>query len=156
MFLSEAQDEEPRRGNADRDPLRSSARRAPVFPEEGDDRASPAILLSFRPFQDILRDGLLRERLMATLSGFFGGLAALLAMIGLYGVISYMVVRRRNEIGVRIAMGATRGDILGLVLREAGALLGIGLAIGAILAVVAATWPAPSSSAFARPIRPRS
>ena len=55
-----------------------------------------------------MRDSLVRERLMATLSGVFGGLAALLATIGLYGVMSYMVARRRNEIGIRMALGADR------------------------------------------------
>jgi putative ABC transport system permease protein len=97
------------------------------------------IAITFRPMREIVSDGLLRERLVASLSGFFGFLAALLAMIGLYGVVSYMVVRRRNEIGVRMAMGATRGDILALVLKEAGALLAAGLPIGIVLAVGAAT-----------------
>jgi len=99
--------------------------------------ASPSIVLRFRDFETMIRESLLRERLMATLSGFFGFLAAVLAMLGLYGVISYMVVRRRNEIGVRIALGATAGDILSLVLREAGSLLLMGLAIGAVLAFLA-------------------
>ena len=56
-------------------------------------------------------------------------------MVGLYGVVSFMVVRRRNEIGVRMAQGATRKDILSLVLREAGTLLAVGLAIGIVLAI---------------------
>jgi putative ABC transport system permease protein len=99
--------------------------------------ASPALVLNFRVFETTIRESLLRERLMATLSGFFGFLAALLATIGLYGVISYMVVRRRNEIGVRMAMGASRRDVLALILREAGTLLGIGLAIGTGLALLA-------------------
>jgi putative ABC transport system permease protein len=99
--------------------------------------ASPSIVLEFRDFGTMINEGLLRERLMATLSGFFGFLAAVLAMLGLYGVISYMVARRRNEIGVRIALGATGGDILSLVLREAGTLLLSGLAIGAVLAFLA-------------------
>jgi len=101
---------------------------------------SPEISVTFRPFRDILRDGLLRERLMASLSAFFGFLAAILAMIGLYGVVSFMVARRRNEIGVRMAMGATRKDILILVMREAGTLLAIGIVIGIVLAVGAATF----------------
>jgi putative ABC transport system permease protein len=99
--------------------------------------SSPAIMLLFRNFETMVNEGLLRERLMATLSGFFGFLAAILAMLGLYGVVSYMAVRRRNEIGVRIALGATQGDILSLVLREAGSLLLAGLAIGAVLAFLA-------------------
>ena len=75
---------------------------------------------------------------MANLSTFFGFLAALLAMVGLYGVVSFMVVRRRNEIGVRMALGATRRDIHILVLREAGTLVAIGLGIGIVLAIGAA------------------
>jgi predicted permease len=98
---------------------------------------SPALVLNFRVFETTIRESLLRERLMATLSGFFGFLAALLATIGLYGVISYMVVRRRNEIGVRMALGASRRDVLALILREAGTLLGIGLALGTGLALLA-------------------
>jgi predicted permease len=100
---------------------------------------NPDIDVTFRAFADILHDGLVGERLVASLSAFFGLLAAILAMVGLYGVVSFMVVRRRNEIGVRMAMGATRKDILVLVLREAGTLLAIGLAIGIVLAIGAAT-----------------
>jgi len=74
---------------------------------------------------------------MATLSGFYGVLAAILAMIGIYGIISYMVVRRRNEIGVRIALGAGKVNILGMVLREALALLTVGLVAGIALALAA-------------------
>ena len=74
---------------------------------------------------------------MATLTGFFGILAVTLAMVGIYGVISYMVVRRRNEIGVRMALGAARGKILFMILQESIVLLGIGAAIGAGLALAA-------------------
>src|SRR5437868_1367935 len=77
----------------------------------------------------------MRDRLMATLAGAFGLLAAMLAMLGLYGVIAYMVARRRNEIGVRIALGADRPRVIRLVLREAVVLLAVGLVIGAGLAL---------------------
>jgi predicted permease len=99
---------------------------------------NPAIAFQFSVFKTQVRDMLVRERLMASLSGFFGFLAALLATIGLYGVISYMVVRRRNEIGIRMALGANRGRVLALVMREAAILLAIGLSIGAALAWIAA------------------
>ena len=100
---------------------------------------NPSLVLTFSVFKTQIREGLLREQLMATLSGFFGALATILAMVGLYGVISYMVVRRRNEIGVRMALGANRSDILVMVLREAAILLLIGLAIGTGLALAAGT-----------------
>jgi predicted permease len=82
-----------------------------------------------------LRESLTRDRLMAALAGVFGLLAATLAVVGLYGVIAYMVTRRQNEIGVRIALGATRGSVIGLVLREAILLLVFGLAVGTGLAL---------------------
>ena len=83
----------------------------------------------------IVQSSLVRERLMATLSGFFGFLAALLATIGLYGVISYMVARRTNEIGIRMALGADRAKVTKLILGNAMALLLIGLTIGAVLSL---------------------
>src|SRR4029453_13003956 len=75
---------------------------------------------------------------MAMLAGFFGGLAGLLAVIGLYGILSYMVARRRSEIGIRMALGADRRIVTRLVVREALKLLVVGLAIGAALAAAAA------------------
>jgi putative ABC transport system permease protein len=91
---------------------------------------NPAIVGDFRTMASQLHDAVLRERLMASLSGFFGGLAALIAAIGLYGVMSYTVARRRNEIGVRIALGADRRQVMRMVMGEAGGLLATGLAIG--------------------------
>ncbi|PYT27963.1 MAG: hypothetical protein DMG58_19315, partial [Acidobacteria bacterium] len=99
--------------------------------------ANPDVDLDFKVFKTQINESLLQERLMATLSGFFGFLAALLATIGLYGVMSYMVAQRQNEIGVRMALGANGRDVLRMVLREAGLLLAIGLAVGTALAVAA-------------------
>jgi predicted permease len=96
---------------------------------------NPAIGIQFSVFKTQIRDTMQRERLMASLSGFFGLLAGILATIGLYGVISYMVARRRNEIGIRMALGADRRRVLALIMREAVLLLGIGLAIGTALAL---------------------
>jgi putative ABC transport system permease protein len=98
-------------------------------------RVSPAIGIEFRSFSAQLQESLLRERLMATLSGGFGFLAGLLATLGLYGVMAYMVARRRNEIGVRMALGADRSRVIRLVLREAMLLLGLGLAAGVVIAL---------------------
>jgi len=97
-----------------------------------------SIVLEFQTMQTQVRESLLRERLMATLSGFFGALAALIATVGLYGVMSYMVARRRNEIGIRMALGADRSDVVRMVMREAGLLLAAGLVVGGVLAVLAA------------------
>jgi putative ABC transport system permease protein len=100
--------------------------------------ASPVIAITFQNFHTMIRDSLLQERLMATLSGFFGGLAVVLAIVGLYGVISYMVVRRTNEIGIRMALGANRSGILSLILREAGWLLSVGVGVGIVLSLAGA------------------
>src|SRR5262249_48899643 len=71
-----------------------------------------------------------RERVMATLSAVFGALATLLAAMGLHGVISYNVERRRREIGIRLALGASRPTIVGSVLKESGTWVALGLALG--------------------------
>jgi putative ABC transport system permease protein len=105
---------------------------------------NPEIGLEFRVLTTQLRESLMRERLMATLSGAFGILAGVLATIGLYGVIAYMVERRRNEIGVRMALGADRMHVIGLVLREAGVLLIAGLVVGTGLTL----WAGRAASAM--------
>lgn len=99
---------------------------------------NPTIGIEFKTFSTQLEESLLRDRLMATLSGAFALLAGLLATLGLYGVIAYMVARRRNEIGLRIALGADRGKVIRLVLAETGLLLVVGLGVGVLLAQWAA------------------
>jgi ABC-type antimicrobial peptide transport system permease subunit len=98
---------------------------------------NPEIGVNFHVFQKNIQDGLVRERMMALLSGFFGALAALLAMIGLYGVISYIVAMRRNEIGIRLALGASRHNVMSVILRETFQLLLVGVALGVFLALAA-------------------
>ena len=83
----------------------------------------------------MIRDTLVQDRLLAALSGGFGGLAALLTMVGLYGLVAYSVTRRTGEIGIRMALGATPRDIASLLLRETGLLLAIGAMCGIGLAV---------------------
>jgi putative ABC transport system permease protein len=102
----------------------------------------PEILVSYRQLDELIHGTLVRERLMATLSGFFGILAGLLAAVGLYGVMSYLVTRRRFEIGLRMALGADRARVLWMVLRESGVLVTIGLVAGIALAFATKRWSA--------------
>ena len=94
------------------------------------------ISLEFRNFETQVSDSLLQPRMVALLSAFFGGLALLLAMIGLYGVTAYGVARRQAEIGIRMALGAQPGSVIWLVLREVAVMLAVGtlLGLGASLA----------------------
>ena len=84
-----------------------------------------------------VRESMFAERLAASIAMLFGGLALVLAAIGVYGVVAFAVARRTNEIGVRMALGARRGDILRLVLRSSLSLVVAAIAIGGPLAVIA-------------------
>ena len=80
---------------------------------------------------------MLQERLMARLSAIFGGVALLLAVVGLYGVVSYGVASRRAEIGVRVALGASRPRILSMILGDVGRIMIVGVVVGGVLALAA-------------------
>ena len=93
------------------------------------------IAVDFKRLDEDLGANVLQERLVATLSAFFGGLALLLAALGLYGVMSYTVTRRRNEIGIRMALGAEPGTVIGLVLRNVAFITIVGLIVGAAASI---------------------
>jgi predicted permease len=134
-FLPSTQDDSPRsaatfvlRVNGSPGSIMSAAKSSVA-------EVSPVLPVEFRSFSQQLDESLLRERLMANLSAAFGILALVLASVGLYGVISYLVTRRRNEIGIRIALGASKTRVVTLILKEALLLLAIGLAAGTVLSI---------------------
>jgi len=95
-------------------------------------RAEPDLEFSFRPLKEQIDASLAQERLVASLSAFFGALALLLAGLGLYGVTAYAVSRRRREIGIRIALGSPQASVVRLVLARIAVLVGAGALIGAL------------------------
>ena len=104
-------------------------------------RASdPDLTFTMRPLAAGLHAAMAQDRIVAALSGFFGVLAVLLAGLGLYGVTSHAVSRQRAEIGIRLALGATPGGILRLILSRVGVLVGIGIAAGAGAALSVGTF----------------
>jgi predicted permease len=96
---------------------------------------NPRISLYFIPLEQQVYESLTMMRTVAMLSGFFGGLALLLAVIGLYGIMAYSVARRRSEIGVRIALGAARSRVVRMVLGEVGRMVIVGVVLGTLLAL---------------------
>jgi len=95
-------------------------------------------IVNMKTMNQQLEDSLVTERLVATLSVVFGALATVLAIIGLYGVMSYTVARRSKEIGIRMAIGANSGDVVWLVMREVAMLAVAGVAVGLPAAIVLA------------------
>lgn len=90
---------------------------------------------ALRTVDDEIANSLARQRFSVTLLTAFGGVAVLLAAVGLYGVLAFVVSQRRREIGVRIALGATAGDVVRVVLREGVRLVGAGMAVGVALSI---------------------
>jgi ABC-type antimicrobial peptide transport system permease subunit len=92
-----------------------------------------------QPYSEVIRDGFAQQNLIATLTWIFGAVGLLLAAVGLYGVTAYGVEQRTSEIGVRMALGANRGSVLGLIVRGAFLQVLIGLALGVPAAIGAGT-----------------
>jgi putative ABC transport system permease protein len=106
-------------------------------------RFDSGLSFSYRPIEQDIAVALTQERLLAALSGFFGGLALLLSALGLYGVTAYAAARRRSEIGIRLALGATRWRVVAMVLRRTLMLTVIGLLAGAAASLWASRFVAP-------------
>ena len=114
------------------DALRNAVQRVdPAIPVLG-----PGFSQRVRPYDEYAASFLAAPRLSASVLGSFAGAALLLATVGLFGVIAYLVVQRRREFGVRVALGATGASIVRLVLREASILVAIGIALGFVGAYV--------------------
>jgi predicted permease len=99
----------------------------------------PQSTLEFEIFEQRMEESIVRERLLAVLTLIFSGLATLVAVIGLYGVVAYMVERRRGEFGIRLSLGARPSAILRLVLRESLVLVSAGTAAGLVLTMALAS-----------------
>jgi predicted permease len=102
-------------------------------------RIGPSIALSqIGTLRQQVDDSIFEQRLLAALGGFFGGLALVLAAVGLYGVVSYGTARRTGEIGIRIALGAPRARVVWMILRDSLLLVALGVALGLPAAMAAA------------------
>jgi predicted permease len=119
--------------------VRSSAQMSGVGPAIVQRVASvnPGMTVQLADLTSIVQQRLSTERMMAWLAGAFGVLATVLVIVGLYGIVAYLTERRRNEIGIRLSFGSTRAQIVGLVLKDAVAMLAAGLLIGLPLTAAA-------------------
>jgi putative ABC transport system permease protein len=135
VFLPTAQDAEP--SNYMTFLLRTSADTPALRAQVTDEirRVHPNLGVEFRAFDAIVSESLMQERLVAILSAFLAVLALVVAAIGLYGVMSLNVSRRRNEIGIRMALGAQPEAVVWMVLRDVTFVTAIGLAMGALTGV---------------------
>ena len=107
------------------------------------ERVDSTVAFTFRTFDRLIDATVTQERLVAMLSGFFGGLALLLAGIGLYGLVAQAVRTRQSEIGLRMALGAQPAEVVRLVFRRVGVLIVAGLALGLTISLWAAQFVGP-------------
>jgi putative ABC transport system permease protein len=112
---------------------------------------NPDLTWTFRPLADQIDASITRDRLTAMLAGSFGVLALLLAGLGLYGVTAYSVSRRRSEIGIRLALGATPSDVVRLVVSRVALLVGV----GAVAGIAASLWPSRFVAPLLYELEPR-
>ena len=140
VFLAAAQGEQPLNSTAF--VIRTAGPPSAVIPavRSAISQLNNTISFNFRTLDGIVAGSLTRPRLLARLSVFFGALALLLAVVGLYGTMAYTVERRRNEIGIRIALGAARTRVLAMVLGEAGWIVFGGILAGTAIAAGATRW----------------
>ncbi len=136
VFLPIDQDDEPRnsltfviRGRGSLDALQFAIQREML-------QVNRNLLVDFHVLDVQIRQSVLRERLMADLSVAFGILAGCLSTLGLYGVMSYIVVRRRSEIGIRLALGATRNNVYRLIGKDAAIMVAVGLGLGVVASLL--------------------
>ena len=122
------------RSNQDPTSLTSAIRRE----VQAIDSAQP--IAHVRTLNQVIADSVAPRRLSVVLLTVFAGLALVLAAVGIYGVMSFLVVQRTHEIGVRMALGAQRSDVLRLVITHAGALIGAGTAIGLVVALLCTSF----------------
>jgi putative ABC transport system permease protein len=117
--------------------LRAGGQTSAVIPffKEAIRQINPQISIDFFPVDAVIRNALVRDRLMATLSTFFGVIAGFLATLGIYGTLSYSVSQRRNEIGIRMALGANQRQVVRMIFGEAIVLLLVGLILGTAAAL---------------------
>jgi ABC-type antimicrobial peptide transport system permease subunit len=98
-------------------------------------RVAPGAPVTMRTLSDQVRSSIRRERVLAAFASAFGAVVVVLAMLGLYGVMAYAVARRTTEIGVRQALGAGRGRVVGMVLADVGRVLAVGVLVGVPVAL---------------------
>ena len=112
----------------------------PIALERAIQTVDPDLPVEIRPLAENIRESLARRRFGTVLIALFGAIAMTLAAVGIYGVMSYSVVRRKHEIGIRMALGASRQAVLGLIVGEGWRMTALGVVAGLGLAAAGSRW----------------